>query len=1203
MARAGSLAYNSRPSDAERERIRELSRYYCCTNRSSLYPVANETQSSQDAQTGDEQTSQADLSSDITLTALAQLGVFRLGCNRSFVSLIDGDNQYIVAEATASISLRDKDRHLPDDGIYLGARTLDLVWGVCPHTIRLFTGSDPSYGIDTDNVTANRTRYVIKDFTKEDCFKDRPYVREWPHMRFYAEVPLTSPSGYVLGSYSVVDNKPREHFGDEDIEALQEISDAIGNHLENVRIAHYHRRAERLVKGLMDFSKDQTDFDPRISSENRLQSATLNSDAIPLSMDHINTNHPPEKFSNDGSGNATGHGAHSWSTPRTEAPSPLFFAGQPSNSTKPSSLESNMSRGRPSPGEERSLESLDEAVLAATNTIHKNESLTSLADSIFNSARIPEIFTRASVLLRDAMNLEGVVFLDATRSEPSLPPPNQHAWEPLPKPVAQGQDPPVAACPPTPFGLAEPPQSNVPCEVLGLSLKPALRISAESSVRSQPVVAENVLNTMFQCFPRGQVVNLEDSVDNEDYLSFGDKAGNTQSKQSHISSIAKILAPMFPDAKYVVWLPLWDHQKSRWMAGMLSWSSDSHRGLGEEELHYFKVFGDSIISEISRVNWISTEKSKFDLLSSLSHELRSPLHGILASAELLHGTAIDSTQEEMVKMIETSGFTLLDTTDHLLAYCKINNFSRTKRSKGKHSNGDISSLESEFDLGVLIEEVTNILYTGQRAAEKGSRVVTVQPLQNLSRTSSSSSTDSENLSIVVRVDQTHSWNIRSLPGAWRRIIMNLLGNSLKWTTQGLIEISLTWSRSQANPDQPIAHVSIIDTGRGIATEFLRHKLFTPFAQEDSLVEGVGLGLSIVRQLVNSLDGHINVRSEVDIGTQVDVYIPVQYLGNADPESNPKNPLRSAEPLNACLVGFNGYPDLKEIPTGMLTVEAKRNLSIQSSLADVFMSKAGWKVSLAESLDKGQGDVAVLESSTLEGLVEPESIAKVASENGFKFLIILNNKPNSFDERLHPSFVCVSPPFGPHKLQSSVEKILKLRADSECDTPALTLEQELSETTEKLSITHIEEGPEDPVESPPIIVRPQILPLQTPADRQRHVLVVDDNEINLKIMATFMRKIGCTYETASNGLIALEKYKASNLRFDFVLMDISMPVMDGLVSTNKIRQFEKETGLPPSYIMAVTGVASDTMQQQALAAGINHYLIKPLSLLELKRSIA
>ena len=101
------------------------------------------------------------------------------------------------------------------------------------------------------------------------------------------------------------------------------------------------------------------------------------------------------------------------------------------------------------------------------------------------------------------------------------------------------------------------------------------------------------------------------------------------------------------------------------------------------------------------------------------------------------------------------------------------------------------------------------------------------------------------------------------------------------------------------------------------------------------------------------------------------------------------------------------------------------------------------------------------------------------------------------------------------------------------------------------------------------------------------------------MATFMAKINCSYETAVNGLIAFEKYKASVSRYDFVLMDISMPVMDGLVSTSKIREYERAAGLTPTCIMAVTGVSSAGFQQQAYTAGIDKYLIKPLSLNDLR----
>ena len=138
-----------------------------------------------------------------------------------------------------------------------------------------------------------------------------------------------------------------------------------------------------------------------------------------------------------------------------------------------------------------------------------------------------------------------------------------------------------------------------------------------------------------------------------------------ESQSDQIQKVSEELARILPGAKSVLFFPLWDYHTSRWMAGTLVWTRDGHRPLGTEELNYFKVFGNSIVSEISRVHWTTTEKSKFDFISSVSHELRSPLHGILASAELLHATSLQPAQLEMVRMIESSGLTLLDTTDHL----------------------------------------------------------------------------------------------------------------------------------------------------------------------------------------------------------------------------------------------------------------------------------------------------------------------------------------------------------------------------------------------------------------------------------------------------------------------------------------------------------------------------------------------------------
>lgn len=368
--------------------------------------------SAQNAPQWDEQASAGKLSTDITLTALAQLGVHRLACNRAFVSIIDGGNHHIIAEATASISLRDKDKHLPNDGIYLGARSLDLLWGICPHAISLFTGTCDT--TNSDNITANRTRYIIRDLAREEIFKDCPYVRAWPFIRFYAEVPLYSPSGFVLGSYCVIDDKPRAEFDDDDVNTLREVADAVAQHLEHVRIVHCHRRSERLIKGLTNFVKDHADFDPReVSNDHRLEAMAAVASNVNTSTQDSSPG-PMEATLDQQFGFVT-----SSSTCLSEDPSPLFFAGPSSGPTELSSLNSNVSERRSSRGEERSI---DEVLKAGSQPLEEtnNASQLSLAESTSLGKRIERIFHRASVLLRKSMDLDGVVFLDAARSNPSL---------------------------------------------------------------------------------------------------------------------------------------------------------------------------------------------------------------------------------------------------------------------------------------------------------------------------------------------------------------------------------------------------------------------------------------------------------------------------------------------------------------------------------------------------------------------------------------------------------------------------------------------------------------------------------------------------------------------------------------------------------------------------------------------------------------
>ena len=122
-----------------------------------------------------------------------------------------------------------------------------------------------------------------------------------------------------------------------------------------------------------------------------------------------------------------------------------------------------------------------------------------------------------------------------------------------------------------------------------------------------------------------------------------------------------------------------------------------------------------------------------------------------------------------------------------------------------------------------------------------------------------------------------------------------------------------------------------------------------------------------------------------------------------------------------------------------------------------------------------------------------------------------------------------------------------------------------------------------------------------------VLLVDDNAINLKLLVVFAKRQQLRYCEAMNGIEAFEAYKSEALSstpptrpFDFILMDISMPIMDGLTSTRSIRKFEKEHDLPRSHIVALTGLASAQDQQDAQDAGVDMYLVKPVKFADVKR---
>jgi signal transduction histidine kinase len=308
----------------------------------------------------------------------------------------------------------------------------------------------------------------------------------------------------------------------------------------------------------------------------------------------------------------------------------------------------------------------------------------------------------------------------------------------------------------------------------------------------------------------------------------------------------------------------------RWYSGCFVWSQSSVPVFTvDSEIAYLSAFTNSVMVEINRLDAITANKVKSDFISSISHEFRSPLHGILASAEFLRDSNLSTTQLEFISTIQSCGGTLLDTMNHVLDYSKINSF---EKSAGQQESTGISNeLYQVANLALLCEDLLNGMIAGNEYQAPVTGTVNLPSHQTEIRS---------RLAIILDVE-SRDWDFTIQAGALRRVVMNIFGNAQKYTDSGYILVRL---RVEDSSDvdgsgkkylRKIFRLNVRDSGRGMSSDYMERKLYHPFAQEDSFATGVGLGLSIVWSIVNQLGGKIHVRSELGKGTDVEVTIPLE----------------------------------------------------------------------------------------------------------------------------------------------------------------------------------------------------------------------------------------------------------------------------------------------------------------------------------------